>query len=413
MAEANGAAADAFPARTEWDAMTNPVQPLALEPVPALPVPAAAGAVLPQAADRVRGHVASVGMFAVVLGVLGAGLAAVTLLGFGQDLASGVEGILDSPSVREAMFFGVPALLMVYFVIVAAAGRRLLGSGVPPAAHRATLSRTRGLLVLGMLLTLLATVLGLLARNVGAMLTVGIVHLLAFVASARLATRVRDTLSEIDTVGPLAPPVLRPARVIPIDADEPWPARPPAAAVAAPHAGELDYASSRHDSTRDFLRLFDLLAVFGAVMYGLRVPGLLDRVLDRGPAALTQFTGVLAPGMMATYADVLGDLVIPAVAAIVAVGWAFWGTVYVAFGPVLYRLCFALAALGVAVAALQTGLFLMVWTQTFWSQQDARGLEWLAAATQGWLFPVVMLFSLTRPRVRQSFRERNRPGPVE
>lgn len=336
------------------------------------------------------------GSFAAVLGCAGAVLSTLTILAAGGSVG-GARFAFQSQMVGDAILYGVPLLLVACFVPLASSGLRLRKNWRPaPAPTRQTLALMRALLLCGMLVSLIGVVFAMNGRGSMGLLPFGAVSLGCFVASAVLATRVRDALFDLaEPINP-APTTPEPRAVLPVEPfDESaagegkspgdWPA-------AAPALGMLNYAAAADDPVRDFLRLFDLLAIFGCVAYGLQVPRLVDH-------SISLLAKASAGGLPVSLGNNAGTLRIALVllSTATAIGWALWGALYVARGPVYYRVCFALAAAGIGTALLAVWGNLMdanLWTLSLFIA----------------LYPAVMLFGLTRKRVRGAFAERSGRG---
>jgi hypothetical protein len=378
--------------------------PLAIAPTTASPqagvlVSAVAAASLSRRVRRVALGTMTVGGAGAVLFVFLIGVS-------GSDLAEGLSSV-RSEAVREFLFSAIPVALVIFFVLLATAGRRvwltrnLLGDDLTRTA-RSPLKLVRGLLVVGMPLCVFGTVIGLLGSEVTSILAVGAPQAAAFVASAILATRVRDLLADLrppqqqPPQSPIASVASAPDALPDTGENVPMAA---VAVVALPAPETLQYAMASSDEARDFLRLFDLLAIYAAVVHGLGVPGLADTVAQMLTGA---GSGMGTVNWFEEAANMTRALVEVA-SLVVALGWAIWAPAYVAFGAVLYRTGLALATTGLAAALIGTGLVMYEF-----SHRAGDGFSravWLGPALQGWLFPCVMLFCLTRARVRAAFVE--------
>jgi hypothetical protein len=357
------------------------------------------------AAASLSRRVRRVALGTMTVGGAGAVLFVLLIGASGSDLAEGLSSV-RSHAVREFLFSAVPVALVIFFVLLAAAGRRvwltrnLLGDDLTRTA-RSPLKVVRGLLVVGMPLCLFGTVIGLLGSEVTSILAIGAPQAAAFIASAILATRVRDLLADLrPSQQPPQPPIASLAaapEVLP-DAGENVPMAA-VAVVALPAPATLQYAMASGDEARDFLRLFDLLAIYAAVVHGLGIPGLADTVAQ-------MLTGAGSGMGMVNWFEEAANMtraLVEVAGLVVALGWALWAPAYVAFGAVLYRTGLALATTGLAAALIGTGLVMYEF-----SHRTGDGFSravWLGPALQSWLFPSVMLFCLTRARVRAAFAE--------
>jgi hypothetical protein len=373
------------PAEVRADAFATP-QPIISGELPSAPFDAAS------ISRRLR----RVGRGTMLVGALGAALFVGLLIPFETQMAYGLLSV-QSGAVRDALFRFVPIGLTVFFVVLAALGRRLWVKQPPANSVRRALKNIRVLLVVGMPLCLIGGVIGLLGRELPGVLAVGLPQAAAFVGCAVVAGRVRDLLADLSprwVIVPAAAPALatpaEPRAVLPVDAI-------PTASPVPATAGSLQYANARDDETRDFLRLFDLLSIFAAVIYGMQIPGLAD--------ATVESLGRLTPGgIMINSFDVVVGLttqLVQLVALVVAVGWALWGPVYVAFGAVFYRTALGLATCDLAAAVLSTGL--AFYARTSANVYEGGPVNWLEPTLSRWLLPAVMLFCLTRARVRRTF----------